>query len=78
VYLHATPDRKGKRIKFDVKALAEVAAWEKAKAAFGRPSFLIVLQGLQEHTEESISMDILNRALLEKYIREASLKIRGS
>ena len=32
VYLHATPDRKGKRTKFDVKAVAEVAAWEEAKA----------------------------------------------
>jgi hypothetical protein len=32
VYLHATPDRKGKRTKFNVKAVAEVAAWEEAKA----------------------------------------------
>jgi hypothetical protein len=31
VCLHATPDRKGKRMKFDVKALAEVAEWEEIK-----------------------------------------------
>lgn len=43
---------------------------------------LIVFQGPQEHADESISMDILNRALFEKYIRliqkEDCLQSRGT